>query len=153
MSLVPTGGLNANNSFYPLFGNGVYVGNNPGTNTPAPGFTRGYGGGDPLAVNSGITIQTDTGFISTIGATPQNVLRLTGAGGVGYIQSPNIRFSLPYSGAAGAAILPGSSQMNIANLAFVSTISASPNGVTPGGQINMVQLTSTVKGYGWAQVL
>jgi hypothetical protein len=151
MSLVPGGFATPYTGLYPEFGNGVFVGRNPGSSNVTPG-SAGYGGAE-AAATQGVTIQTDAGFISTIGAQPQNVLRLTGAAGAGYIQSPNIRFSLPYSGAAGAAILPGSSQMNIANLAFVSTMMTSPNGVTPGGRINMVQLTSTIAGYGWAQVL
>jgi hypothetical protein len=153
MALVPGGFVTPYTALYPEFGNGVFIGRNPGSSNLPPGST-GYGGGD-TAATQGVTIQTDANsgvFLSTMSAQPQNVLRLTGQNGVGFIQGTNIRFSLPFSAAAGVAILPGSGTMNVGNLAFVSTLMTSPNGVSPGGAIDMVQLTSSIQGYGWANV-
>ena len=148
---VPQGFVSAQTAAHPQVGQGIFVGKMPGSSNAPPyndaAVNAGYSGADRLTTNAGITIQTDGGFISTMSAQPQNVLRITGASGAGYIQGENIRFSMPFSGAAGAAILPGSGTMNIANLAFVSTIA------TGVGRINMSQLTSTIVGNNWAQVL
>jgi len=152
MALVPGGFATPYTALYPEFGNGVFVGRNPGSSNVAPGST-GYGGAETNATQ-GVTIQTDTGFISTIGAQPQNVLRLTGASGVGFIQGTNIGFSVPYSANAGVRILPSTAQINVNNLAFVSSLKVLGAGGTGiDYNVNLNQLGSSIKGYGWANTL
>lgn len=146
---VPQGFVSAGTPAGPQMGQGVYLGNIPGSSNTFPYRTNGYSGGEADAVRFGVTIQTDTGFISSFTNQPNNVFRMITAGGVGYIQGENIRFSAPYSGVAGAAILPKEGVMNIANLNFVSTVSAGPG----TGTVNMIELISTIKGNNWAQVL
>lgn len=154
MAAIPQGYASLGTPFYPLFGSGVYVGRNPGTSNFTPGQLQPYGGGGGVATNSGVTIQTDGSFISSISAQPTNVLRITGDYGVGYIQGSNIAFSMPFSGNAGIRILPSTNQINVNNLVYVSTINPIGNGgVGTAGQINMTQLASSIKGYGWAQVI
>jgi len=155
---VPQGFVSAQTAASPQVGQGIYVGKMPGSSNAPPynaaTINAGYSGADRVATNSGVIIQTDSGFISSMGSQPQNVLRLTGAGGVGFIQSPNIVFSMPYSASPGIRILPSTNQINVNNLVFVSTISPlSTGGVGSAGTINMTQLTSTIRGYGWAQVV
>jgi hypothetical protein len=57
-------------------------------------------------------------------------------------------------GGGGVRILPSTNQINVQNLNFVSTISPiGTGGVGSAGTINMTELASSIKGYGWAQVL
>ena len=135
-------------------GQGMFIGTYlPGTNTQINSITGNAQQGIPASANA-LTIQADTGFISSLTTQPQNVLRLTGAFGTSYIQGSNIAFAMPYSGNAGVRILPSTNQINVNNLVYVSTIAPIGNGgVGTAGQINMTQLASTIKGYGWAQVL
>lgn len=106
------------------------------------------------ALGGELVIQNDTNYISSLSAQPQNVLRLAGQGGVGFIQGSNIGFSLPYSGSVGVRILPSTNQINVNNLAYVSTINPiGAGGVGLAGSINMTQLASSIKGYGWADVV
>lgn len=153
MSLIPTGNLTTFTPMYPEFGNGIYVGLNPGSSNLPPG-SRGFGGGDSVATQSGLTIQTDgnTGaFISTMSAQPQNVLRLTGAFGTSYIQGTNIAFAVPYSGNAGVRILPSTNQINVNNIAFLSSVKViGASGVGIDYNVNVNQLGSSIRGYGWA---
>lgn len=147
MSAIPQGFASWGTALYPEFGNGIYVGRNPGGSNLPPGNLP-YGGADNVATNSGLTIQTDAntnGFISTMGAQPQNVLRITGANGVGYIQGTDIGFAVPYSGNVGVRILPSTNTINVNNVNFVSSIQ-----VISAGRINMQQLVSSIAGYGWA---
>lgn len=153
---VPQGFVSAQSSAYPQIGQGIYVGKVPGSSNAPPYIdaTSGYSGAGAVATQAGLTIQTDSGFISTLGAQPQNVLRITGASGVGYIQGTNIGFAVPYSGAAGVRILPSTNQINVNNISFVSTLGAlNTGGSGLVGTVNMTQLVSSIKGYGWAQVI
>ena len=153
MPVIPTGTASRTQTFYPQLGQGTYLGKVPGSSNYFPYQGIGYSGGDRIASSSGLMIQTDgnvaTSYISTLSAQPQNVLRITGASGAGYIQGENIRFSVPFSGAAGVAILPSTGTMNVGNLNFVSTLSGGPG----TGVVNMLQLISTIAGNNWAQVL
>ena len=155
MSAIPQGFASLGTALYPQFGNGVYVGKNPGSSNTIP--VGGYGGANSVATNA-ITLQTDTGFVSSIAGVPvnnpTNVLRMYGGGGVGFIQASNIAFTMPYSGNVGVRILPSTNQINVQQLAFVSTINAIGTGGTGvAGAINMTELTSSIKGYGWASVM
>lgn len=136
---------------FPQLGQGAYLGiNYPGS---AASVASNVGQFAP-ALGGELVIQNDNNAISSFAQQPQNVLRLTGAGGASYIQGTNIRFSLPYSGVAGVAILPSTSQINVQNLVYVSTISPLGVGGTGlAGTINMTQLASSIKGYGWADVV
>ena len=155
MSAIPQGYASWGTPLYPQFGNGIYVGNNPGSsnsvprgNIPGLGEGGGYGGADWTATNTGIILQTDWyngGYISSIAQQPNNVFRLTGDGGVGYIEGSNIAFSMPFSGTAGVRILPSTNAINVNNINFVSSIQ-----VLSAGRINMQQLVSSIAGYGWA---
>lgn len=127
----------------PQIGQGMYIGiKYPGTNTSVASNVNTMMPG----LGAEIVIQTDANAISSLSAQPQNVMRFTGQGGVGYIQADNIRFSLPYSGAAGVAILPSTGAVNLTSMNFLSSINSS------SGNVNWNQLASTVKGYGWATV-
>ena len=54
----------------------------------------------------------------------------------------------------GVRFLPNQNQINAQNLVFTSTISPiSAGGTGTEGTINMIELTSSIKGYGWATVL
>jgi len=141
----------AKNVLSPQFGQGIYCGiYYPGSTTPVPSFV----GSPQPAVGAEVIIQNDQNFISSLVQQPQNVLRLTGQGGVSYIQGSNIAFGLPYSANVNIRILPSTNQINVQNLAFVSTISPlAAGGVGLAGTINMTQLTSTIQGYGWADVV
>lgn len=153
---VPQGYLTHGSAASPQIGQGVYIGNLPGSSNAAPyvAANAAYSGAGTFATQAGFTVQTDTGFISTLGAQPQNVLRITGAGGVGYIQGTDIAFAVPYSGTIGVRVLPSTQAINVKNLNFVSSIAVlDPSGTGISGTVNMAQLVSTVKGNGWAQVL
>lgn len=151
MALVPTGFATPYTAVYPELGQGIYVGLLPGSSNAPPG---GNGYGNPSATGAGVTIQTNgnTGaFMSTIGAQPQNVLRITGAFGTGYIQGTDIVFSVPFSGSPGIRILPSTNQINVTNLAFLSSVKVLGAGGTGiDYNLNVNQLGSTIKGYGWA---
>ena len=155
MSAIPQGFASWGTAMYPQFGQGTYIGLNPGSSNVPKGYPGGYG--DNIATGSGLTIQTDgnTGaYMSTMSAQPQNVLRITGAFGTGFIQGTNIAFSVPYSGTAGVRILPSTNQINVNNLAFVSSmkiLSAGGSGIDYN--VNLNQLGSSIKGYGWANTL
>jgi hypothetical protein len=107
-----------------------------------------------LGVGSGLTIQTDgnTGaYMSTLSLQPQNVLRLTGAFGTGFIQGTDIGFAVPFSGNVGVRVLPSTGQINVNNLAYLSSAKIlGPGGVGLAQNINLQQLGSTIQGYGWA---
>lgn len=151
MSLAAPGMASPRTALFTPANKGIYVGNLPGniSSMMSPvGTVMGN-----IVDESGLTIGIPGSTITTLADQPQNILRITAANGAGYIQCPNLRFSLPFSGAAGLAMLPGQSALNVTNLNFVSTMNCSANGLTLAGQINMVQLTSTIKGYGWADVV
>ena len=152
MACVPQGFITENTSGFVPQGKGLYCGPPPGSalsTLVVPATGTPYGG---LADGAGLTIWSG-GTVSTLSAQPQNVLRLTGAFGTQFIQGSNIAFSLPYSGNAGVRILPSTNQINVNNIVFVSTInSLGPGGTGLSGPVNMIQLTSTIKGYGWADV-
>ena len=155
MSAIPQGFASWGTAYYPQFGQGTYIGLNPGSSNVPKGYSGGYG--DNIATGSGLTIQTDGNAgvaISTMSAQPQNVLRLTGAFGTGFIQGTNIAFSVPFSGNAGVRILPSTNQINVNNLAFLSSVKViGASGVGIDYNINVNQLGSTIKGYGWANTL
>jgi len=142
----------AKNQVYPQLGQGLYIGGfMPGTNTPISTITGTSFNGLPT---DGSLIIGTGGFVSTLTEQPQNVLRLTGAFGTSFIQGSNIAFAMPFSGTAGVRILPSTNQINVNNIQFVSTIAPiGTGGVGLAGQINMTQLASSIRGYGWAQVL
>ena len=152
MASVPLGFVSEFTSASVPQGKGLYCGPPPGSalsTLVVPATGTPYGG---VADGAGLTIWSG-GTVSTLTAQPQNVLRLTGAFGTQYIQGSNIAFSLPFSGNAGVRILPSTNQINVNNIVFVSTINAlGPSGTGSSGAINMIQLTSTIKGYGWANV-
>lgn len=51
-------------------------------------------------------------------------------------------------------ILPNANQLNCQNLVYTSTLNAlNTAGTGLAGAINMTELTSTIKGYGWASVM
>jgi len=137
---------------FPQVGQGVYLGKMPGSSNNPPyinlsgGIGAGYSGADYFT-SQGVTLQTDTGYISSIVDQPQNVLRLATGGGVGFIQGTDIAFSVPYSGTAGIRILPSTNQINVNKLMFVSSLQ-----VEAAGNINMTQLVSSIAGYGWANI-
>lgn len=139
-----------NTALYVPPGKGLYVGPIPGNiaaEATPPGTTFG-----PVADGTGLTIGVG-GAVSTLNSQPQNVLRLTGAGGVGFIQGNNIGFAVPFSGNVGVRITPSTFGINVRNVNFVSTISAlQAGGSGSAGAINMTDLTSSIKGYGWARV-
>lgn len=149
-----TAGYNLSNTkpkeVFPQIGQGLYIGIN------YPGSSRSVAsnvGQMQPALGSELVMQNDTNAISSLVQQPQNVFRLTGQGGVSFIQGSNIGFSLPYSGSVGVRILPSTNQINVNNISFVSTINAVGTGGTGvAGAINMTQLTSTIRGYGWADV-
>lgn len=151
MSAIPQGNASWGTALYVPPTKGIYVGpvpGNVGASTIATGTPLG-----PVADLAGVTIAVG-GAVSTLSSQPQNVLRITGAGGVGFIQGSNIAFSMPYSGAAGIRILPSTNAINVNNLNFVSTINAiGVGGTGVAGAINMTELTSSIKGYGWASVM
>jgi len=158
MPVIPTAAASRTLAFYPQLGQGTYLGKVPGSSNYFPYVNKGYSGNDYVASQSGFIMQTDgnlpTSYISSISAAPQNVLRVTAANGVGYIQGSNIGFAMPFSGNVGVRVLPSTNQINVNNLVYVSTISPIGTGlVGTAGTINMTQLTSTIQGYGWAQVL
>ena len=148
MSAIPQGFASWGTPLYPQFGNGIYLGNNPGSSNPTRAG-KPYGGADNITVNSGLTIQTDANvpgaYISTMTDQPQNVMRLTTSFGESFIQGNNIAFAVPFSGNAGVRILPSTNQINVNNIRFVSSLQ-----VLSAGNINMQQLVSTIGGYGWA---
>lgn len=151
---VPQGFVSHATAAFPQVGQGTYIGKMPGSSNSPDYISAGYSGGSVIGANSGVIIQTDTGFISTLSAQPQNVMRITGAGGVGFIQGTNIGFSVPFSGGVGVRILPSTNQINVNNISFVSTLGAiASSGTGLEGTVNMTQLVSTIRGNGWAQVL
>ena len=154
MSLIPTGNLTPFTALYPQFGDGTYIGLVPGSSNVPLGY-KGYGGAANIATGSGLTIQTDanTGvYMSSIQDQPQNVLRITGAFGTGFIQGTDIAFATPFSGAAGVRILPSTNQINARVMNFASSIGVlnAQTGVGLAYNINWNQLGSTIKGYNWA---
>ena len=158
MPVIPTASASRTQAFYPQAGQGTYIGKVPGSSNYFPYAGKGYSAATAQVSDAGLTIQTDGNvagsYISTLGAAPQNVMRLTGAFGTGFIQGSNIAFAMPYSGNASVRILPSTNQINVNNIQYVSTIAPiGTGGVGLAGQINMTQLASTIKGNGWAQVL
>ena len=151
MSFCAPGMATPNTALYVPNGKGLYAGGVPGniSSMMMPvGTTFGA-----IADTGSVTLGVG-GAVSTLNSQPQNVLRITGANGVGFIQGSNIGFSMPYSGNVGVRILPSTNAINVNNLGFVSTISPiGTGGVGIKGTINMTELTSSIKGYGWATVL
>jgi hypothetical protein len=153
MSAIPQGFASWGTACYPQFGQGVYVGRNPGSSNIPGGQPGGYGGGGSTAT-FGVTIQTDSstnGFISSMTNTPQNVFRIVGAFGNSYIQGENILFGLPYQGGGPLGVQPGSNQMSIPVLSQLSSlkiVNTSNTGIEYS--VNANQLGSTIAGYGWA---
>ena len=142
MSAIPQGFASWGTPLYPQFGNGIYLGNNPGSSNPTRAG-KPYGGADNITVNSGLTIQTDANvpgaYISTMSDQPENVMRLTTSFGDSFIQGKTIGFALPFSGTAGVTILPSTGTLSatgvIESQSFVSL--NAPNGT--GGQALMNQ--------------
>lgn len=123
----------AKNLVSPQIGQGQFIGSYmPGTNTPIQTIVgqnmQGVG-----ALGNAITIQTDTGFISSLSTQPKNVLRLTGAFGNSYIQGSNINFSVPYSGNPGVQILPSTGTLTAYGQVVGNTFYGL-NGAGTGGQ-------------------
>lgn len=154
MSAIPQGFASRLTPLYPEFGNGVYVGRNPGNSNLPPG-SKGYGGSDGIAVNSGVIIQTDSssaGYISTMTSQPQNVLRMTGAFGNAYIQSGGngsaLIFGTPFSGGSPNAMYWYAST-GVLNVP-IEQVSSLASKVNPSQTINIDKLVSSAKGYGWA---
>ena len=147
MSAIPHGFASRRTSLYVPPTKGIYVGAVPGNSAITTV-------GTPLgAVADGAGLTIGLGAVSTLISQPNNVMRLTGQSGIGYIQGSNIAFTMPYSGNLGIRILPSTNQINVNNLNFVSTISPlNSNGVGSAGAINMTQLASSIRGYGWADV-
>lgn len=78
------------------------------------------------------------------------VSTITSAGNPCIFNTSNLAFTAP-NGII--RLLPNANQMNCQNLAFTSTINAlNTAGTGLAGAINMTDLTSTIKGYGWARV-
>ena len=155
MSAIPQGFASRRTALYPEFGNGVYIGNNPGGGTTLPpGGNGGYGGCEAVAVNSGIIIQTDkpTGFLSTISSQPQNVFRITTAFGNSFIQSGGngtaLVFGVPFSGQSPNSMLFYAST-GVLNVP-IEQVSSLASKVNPTQTINIDKLVSSAKGYGWA---
>ena len=74
-----------------------------------------------------------------------------GTPGPGLINTTGVAFA----GSNGLVrILPNTNQLNCQNLVYTSTLNAlNTAGTGLAGAINMTELTSTIKGYGWASVM
>ena len=149
-----TSGYNLSNTapkeLFPQLGQGIYCG------VYYPGSTKKVEDTVPSltpTLRAEVVIQNDTNYISSLTQAPQNVLRMTGQNGVSYIQGSNIGFALPYNGNVGVRVLPSTGTINVANIGFVSSLSLTTAGSAGGtGTVNMTQLVSSIKGYGWANV-
>lgn len=153
MSAIPQGNASWGTPLYTPPSKGVYIGNVIPGGVSTINQTGVLGA---TAVDGSLTINTLPApgtYLSSLSSQPQSVLRLTGANGTSFIQGSNIAFAMPYSGNAGVRILPSTNQVNVNNIVYVSTIyPIGVGGTGVAGGINMTELTSSIKGYGWATV-